>query len=101
MLVRHENGSEHIVRIRWDENARRYVTGLVDDTVQTQMYRERLGDGSHGDVHWQAWLRGEQRSGFAVCDRMVYGMRKQSTPFRGWQDVACAECTRVMERMAT
>lgn len=66
-------------------------------SVRLLFVRERTIDRGHGDVHLVAWASGKQKPTTTMCGRTWADMRKNGTPFRGWNEVLCATCSAGLE----
>ena len=61
-------------------------------TLLVEWRRENPKDGPHGQVHLMPHERGTRREEVALCGVDTSSMRKQTTPFRRWEDVGCQVC---------
>jgi len=65
-----------------------------------EFFRSQDPKGPHGDVHIRVREPKTVREPWTACGlTTTVNMRKLGTPFRNWEEVMCAECTRYMEGM--
>ena len=66
---------------------------MGEPVLVVEYFREKLPDGSHGDVHLRIRERGTVRIHYTACGLPTdKDMRSLGTPFRGWTEVLCGIC---------